>query len=184
MNLYSHKLLLKPHVFNYNLATCNFDKLEYYSESSSSSLWFFLNWVCKNILSLFIFWVVLIIERLYTKHILSLVVWIDLLIMRSEKSPPQTGAFIDIWVFTLKISPPKNPSQKASSRLTMALRKRVVNDTISKGKAIATARGEALSPSNEKLPPRTLAPPHLRKQPLVFNHCSGTKISSFGCLLQ
>jgi len=96
MNLYSHKLLLKPHVFNYILATCNFDKLEYYSESSSSSLWFFLNWVCKNILSLFIFWVVLIIERLYTKHILSLVVWIDLLIMRSEKSPPQTGAFIDI----------------------------------------------------------------------------------------
>ena len=43
--------------------------------------------------------------RLYLKHTLLFVVWIDRLITCSEKSPPQNGIFIKISVLTLKILP-------------------------------------------------------------------------------
>ena len=107
------------------------------------------------------------------------------LIAHDEKSPPQTGAFVEICVSTLKISLPniktKNP-QKASSTALMAPRQQVVtlNGAMSKGKAIGATEGRSLyKPSINRKPPKTSASPRVKGQPLVPNHHRNTKISSF-----
>jgi len=50
----------------------------------------------KNIVSLFPFYVVVTALYLHSKLFLSLMVWIDCLIIRSIKSSPQVGTFIEI----------------------------------------------------------------------------------------
>jgi len=46
----------------------------------------------------------------HTLHsLLSLVVWIDCLINRGEKSPPQTDAFIEIWSLHSRCLPKNHP---------------------------------------------------------------------------
>jgi len=89
--------------------SCNSYKPTNYSELLSSSFSWFFRFVFshKNLVSASVVYIVIIIFHLHTKLILSLVVWIDRLITRNRKSPPQTDAFIEIRVSTLKVSPLK-----------------------------------------------------------------------------
>ena len=78
---------------------------------------------------------------------------IDHSINRIRKSPPQTGAFIESRVCTLKIYSlkPKYLSQRASFTSMMVPRKQVIKGAMAKGKAIEATEGAISPPTGNQL---------------------------------
>ena len=111
---------------------------------------------------------------------------IDHSIARGKKSPPQTGAYIEIWAPALKIFSLKTQTflKKNHSYNTIVPWKQTtaLNDIMSKGKAISITGGTVPhQPSFNRISPKTPAPPCLRGQPLELTHRNITTISSFRC---
>ena len=122
----------------------------------------------------------------YILTLLSLVMWIDRLIIDREKSLLQTGALFEIWVATLKISPLK--TQKSSSKSLFHIDnvpKKVSCQQHNIQKQGHRDRWGHDPTTNQRSSAyywehRLL---HTLRQPPMSNHRNGMKVSSFRCLL-
>ena len=121
--------------------------------------------------------------HLHSKLPLFLVVWIDHLIIHNKKSSPQTAAFIESWIPTLKISllNTKKLSLQKLFFIDGGPKKANRQQRNVQRQGRRTVGGTVPPPTISRIPLRTPTPSHLRRWPPVSNHCGDTKINSFIC---